>query len=247
LAACSWAGPQWHVRYLEHFENTLGWDIGCLDGQPFIAEDYVFGMKAYLAGGSGVFGWHGCVMLEQPPFSVHSAFRQRYRWIVGVLQGITMARRTAGFKALPRFQRLKLTVGTGYRIATFALGSVVGTLSFAFVPLLVMRSISAVSGRRTFFLPPAITLWLAVVGFLWVGSVFIGAWYNTTDAGFTPAQRSGQIAMAVALVPVAGVLEGSAGLWAVTEWLRGRREVIWHPTPKTKAADSALGRKATAA
>ena len=38
----------------EHFENTLGWDIGCLDGQPFIAEDYVFGMKAYLAGAGGV-------------------------------------------------------------------------------------------------------------------------------------------------------------------------------------------------
>ena len=53
--------------------------------------------------------------------------------------------------------------------------------------------------------------------------------------------------MAVALVPVAGVLEGSAGLWAVTEWLRGRREVIWHPTPKTKAADSALVHKAAAA
>ena len=84
-------------------------------------------------------------------------------------------------------------------------------------------------------------------GFLWVGSVFIGAWYNTTDAGLTPAQRSTQIALAVALVPVAGVLEGSSGLWAVSDWLRGRREVIWHPTPKTKAADSALVHKATAA
>jgi hypothetical protein len=63
----------------EHFENTLGRDIGCLNGQPFSSEDYVFGMKAYLAGGTSVFGWHGCVMLEQPPFSVRSAFRQRYR------------------------------------------------------------------------------------------------------------------------------------------------------------------------
>ncbi len=167
----------------EHFENTLGWDIGCLDGQPFISEDYVFGMKAYLAGGTSVFGWHGCVMLEQPPFSVRSAFRQRYRWIFGVLQGITMARRTAAFKALPLRQRLKLTVGTAYRIATFALGSIVGTLSFAYLPVLVVRSINAVSGRHTFYLPPALTLWLAIVGFLWVGSVFIGAWYNTTDAG----------------------------------------------------------------
>ena len=231
----------------EHFENTLGWDIGCLDGQPFISEDYVFGMKAYLAGGTSVFGWHGCVMLEQPPFSVRSAFRQRYRWIFGVLQGITMARRTAAFKALPLRQRLKLTVGTAYRIATFALGSIVGTLSFAYLPVLVVRSINAVSGRHTFYLPPALTLWLAIVGFLWVGSVFIGAWYNTTDAGLTPAQRCSQVAVAVVLVPVAGVLEGSAGLWAVTEWLRGKRKVVWLPTPKTKAADTAVGRGATAA
>jgi hypothetical protein len=158
-----------------------------------------------------------------------------------------MARRTAAFKALPLRQRLKLTVGTAYRIATFALGSIVGTLSFAYLPVLVVRSINAVSGRHTFYLPPALTLWLAIVGFLWVGSVFIGAWYNTTDAGLTPAQRCSQIAVAVVLVPVAGVLEGSAGLWAVTEWLRGKRKVVWLPTPKTKAADTAVGRGATAA
>jgi hypothetical protein len=231
----------------EQFENALGWDIGCLDGQPFISEDYVFGLKAYLAGGTGVFGWHGCVMLEQPPFSVRSAFRQRYRWIFGVLQGITMARRTAAFKALPRFHRLKLTAGTGYRIATFALGPVVGTLSFAYLPLLIVRSYGAISGSGRSYLAPALTLWLAVVGFLWMGSVFIGAWYNTADGGFRPAERCRQIATTIVLLPVAGVLEGSAGLWAVTEWFRGRRQVVWHPTPKTKEADAAVDWKATAA
>ena len=71
-------------------------------------------------------------------------------------------------------------------------------------------------------------------GFLWVGSVFIGAWYNTTDAGLTPAQRSTQIALAVALVPVAGVLEGSSGLWAVSDWLRGRRKLYGTPRPRRK-------------
>jgi hypothetical protein len=68
----------------EEFENDLGWDIGLLDGQPFVAEDYVFGVNAFIKEGPSAFGWHGSVMLEQPPFSVRSAFRQRYRWVFGV-------------------------------------------------------------------------------------------------------------------------------------------------------------------
>jgi hypothetical protein len=65
------------------FENDIGWDIGCLDGQPLISEDYVFGMRAFAHAGRGIFGWHGVILLEQPPFSVRSAFRQRHRWIFG--------------------------------------------------------------------------------------------------------------------------------------------------------------------
>lgn len=35
----------------EELENELGWDIGTLDGQPFIAEDHVFGVRTYLTRG----------------------------------------------------------------------------------------------------------------------------------------------------------------------------------------------------
>ena len=67
----------------ERLENRLGWDIGLLDGAPFVAEDYTFGMDAFMREGREAFGWHGCVALEQPPFSFPSVFRQRHRWIFG--------------------------------------------------------------------------------------------------------------------------------------------------------------------
>ncbi len=223
----------------EQFELDLGWDIGNLDGQPFIAEDYVFGVNAFLAGGPEVFGWHGCVMLEQPPFSFKSAFKQRHRWVFGVLQGVLMARRAPSFERLPRRLRFSLIWGTRFRVSTFALGAISGSLSLLFLPVVLFSMATALTSPHPMPVSPSITAMMSLVGVLWLGTVFIGAWCNVLDAGLTPAVRRAEIARAVALAPVAGVLETAAGLWAVTQWLVGRREVSWNPTPKTKAADAA--------
>lgn len=222
----------------EAFENEIGWDIGCLDGQPLIAEDYVFGMNAFVAYGAEVFGWHGCVMLEQPPFSVRSAFKQRHRWIFGVLQGMAMNQRHPAFRSLPARVRWGVVWGTRFRIATFALGSVVGVLAMLYLPLAISRQVNAIAGDGDSGYPWPLTAWLAVVGTLWLGSVFIGARLNVHDAGLDPVDRSLEVARAMAIAPIAGLIESSAGLWAVTEWAMGRREVFWQPTPKTRQADA---------
>ncbi len=222
----------------EDFEKELGWDFGCLDGQPFLAEDYLFGMMAYLAAGSDAFGWHGCVMLEQPPFSYQSAFRQRYRWIFGVLQGLTLVRRSPTFTNLPRRVRARLLLGTFYRVTTFALGAVIGVITVVFAPLFLYGAIHSLVTAQPFSLSPWFTLWLAGVGGLWLGSVFIGAWYNVSEAGLTGLQRGEQLALAVGIAPIAGILESCAGLWALLAWCGGRRSVEWQPTPKTLVADT---------
>jgi hypothetical protein len=224
----------------EAFENAIGWDIGSLDGQALIAEDYVFGMNAFLAAGPDAFGWHGCVLLEQPPFSVKSAFKQRHRWVFGVLQGLALAQRHPGFTQLAGRMRRRLLWGTRFRVATFALGALVGGLALLFLPLVIARSVAAVLGAGPPPLSPLVMLWMAVVGACWLGSVFVGAWYNVLDAGLSRTGRRTEIARAVALAPVAGILESTAALWAVVEWCLGRRAVSWQPTPKTKAADAAL-------
>lgn len=221
----------------ESLENDIGWDIGCLDGQPFIAEDYVFGMKAFTGYGKDVFGWHGCVMLEQPPFSVRSAFKQRYRWIFGVLQGLTAMSRNPLFTSLPLRTRTGLMWGTGYRIGTFALGAVVGVLSAIIFPVFLILAMEALILGRAAPLPAPGSAWLALVGTMWIGSVFIGAWHNVADAGLDRWTRIGEIARAILCAPVAGCTESSAALWAVLEWAGGKRTVNWVPTPKTKNAD----------
>lgn len=230
----------------EDFENALGWDIGSLDGRPLIAEDYVFGMNAFLLGGGERFGWHGCVMLEQPPFSFKSAFKQRHRWIFGVLQGMAMARRSREFRRLPARVRRALVWGTRFRVATFALGAIVGAAALPILPLLLGRSILALAGGRPIPMHPAVVLWMAVVGSLWLGSVLIGAWCNVADAGLSRAGRWAEIARAVAVAPLAGVAESSAALQAVVQWSLGFRNVKWQPTPKTRAADAAVDWRKTA-
>ncbi|MBT2514359.1 glycosyltransferase family 2 protein [Arthrobacter sp. ISL-30] len=221
----------------EELENEIGWDIGCLNGQPFIAEDYVFGMKAFSAYGKNVFGWHGCLMLEQPPFSVRSAFRQRYRWVFGVLQGMAAMGTNPNFAALPWKTRAGLIWGTRYRISTFALGSLVGVLCMAVMPTFLIQSVQAMFLEQSALAAGPEGAWLSAVGIMWIGSVFVGVWHNVADSELDPMQRSAEIARAVLLAPIAGLVESSAALHAVIDWARGKRKVQWVPTPKTKEAD----------
>jgi hypothetical protein len=219
----------------EALENELGWDIGNLDGRPFIAEDYVFGVKAFLRYGPSIFGWHGCVMLEQPPFSFQSAFRQRYRWIVGVLQGIEIMKRLPTFHKLSRKLQMQLTWGTKYRIATFALGLPAGALSLC---SLCYQVFQFASGWTITPLPLPLEIWLILVGFLWLNSVYIGAYYNiSTICQIQRWELLLELAKVITIAPLAGILESSAALWAVWQWASGKREVIWTPTPKTGQAD----------
>jgi hypothetical protein len=227
----------------EELENEIGWDIGRLDGEPFIAEDYVFGMTAFSKFGTDVFGWHGCVMLEQPPFSVRSAFKQRHRWVFGVLQGMAATKSNPHFMMLPWKTRAGLTWGTRYRLSTFALGSLVGVLCMAVMPVFILQSVrSMLEGAPATVMGPE-GIWLSAVGIMWIGSVFVGAWHNVADADLDPLGRATEIARAVLLAPIAGLVESSAALHAVIDWARGKRHVHWVPTPKTKEADLESARR----
>lgn len=221
----------------EKLENKLGWDIGTLDGEPFIAEDYVFGVFAYLACGPQIFGWHGAVMIEQPPFSFTSAFKQRHRWIIGVLQGMEVLRRSQVFKRLPRGMRFHLIWGTRYRVMTFALGLPTGAISLIYT---IYQSILLLSGHIFIPLPWPLMAWITLVGFLWLNSIAIGAWYNLSSATqLSPLQKVEEGIKVIAMAPISGIMESTAAFWAVCRWVTGHRQVNWRPTPKTMAADNA--------
>jgi Glycosyl transferase family group 2 len=222
----------------EELENELGWDIGNLDGQPFIAEDYVFGVLAYLKRGPQIFGWHGSVMLEQPPFSLKSAFKQRYRWIFGILQGMTLMGRMPEYRELSRKMRFHLVWATRYRILTFAFGLPTGVFSLFY---LFYQAGLIFYGKTILPLPLPIMCWLLMIGFLWLNSIFIGSWYNISHARhLSISQRWTEVGRVLTLAPIAGILESTAGFWAVVRWIFGNRKVSWQPTPKTKQADNIL-------
>ena len=72
----------------EKLSLEFGWDVGNLKGQPYIAEDLVFGLLAYIKYGKKVFGWHGAELLEQPPKTIKDSIRQRIRWVTGIWQAL---------------------------------------------------------------------------------------------------------------------------------------------------------------
>ena len=235
----------------EELENRVGWDIGLCNEVPYVAEDYVFGMNAFLEEGSGVFGWHGCVALEQPPFSFKTVFSQRYRWIFGVLQGMSVDIKLPDFARLPWRTRAKIKWGTRYRIATFALGTVVGALSLAYMPFALTVAVSQLKAGTDVGVPPELTAWFALIGFMWLGANITGARLNIRDAGLSRLQTLTEIAWAVTVSPVAGMMENMSGLKAVLKWGAGRwfpqlRRFTWNPTPSTKTADHVVNGRAQA-
>jgi beta-1,4-mannosyltransferase len=74
-------------------EDRVGWDHG-----RSLAEDQLFGVKAHEMFGN-IFGWHGGILLEQPPLTLRDHFKQRRRWIFGTLQNL---------KYLPTKMKLRL-------------------------------------------------------------------------------------------------------------------------------------------
>jgi hypothetical protein len=233
----------------EAMENRVGWDIGTCEGMPYVAEDYVFGMNVFLQEGSGVFGWHGCVALEQPPFSFKTVFNQRYRWIFGVEQGMSVDVKLPDFRKLPFRIRMKIKWGTRYRIATFALGTVVGGVSLLYMPLALIVALSKIKAGDAVGVSPVLTAWFALIGFMWLGANITGSWINVMHAGLSRGKMLTEVAWTVVISPVAGMLENMSGLKAVAKWMAGAwvpslRYFEWKPTPSTKTADNVVNGRA---
>jgi cellulose synthase/poly-beta-1,6-N-acetylglucosamine synthase-like glycosyltransferase len=96
-------------------EDEIGWNFG-----PTLAEDQMFGFKIYEKYGPSSMGWHGGILLEQPPLNIKDHFLQRRRWVLGTLQNL---------KKFPRWHRFKLM----YKSVTYFLGFASAVASAAFM------------------------------------------------------------------------------------------------------------------
>ena len=111
-------------------EDSIGWNFG-----PTLAEDQIFGYKIYEKYGPKSMGWHGGMLLEQPPLNIKDHFMQRRRWVLGSLQNMVR---------FPLIHKFKLM----FKLVTYFMGFVSGVVStilyfHAYIPkLFLVLSIS---------------------------------------------------------------------------------------------------------
>lgn len=210
----------------EAAENQLGWDFGTIEGQPYVAEDLLFGLRAYAALGASAFGWHGATMLEQPPFSLYWAVQQRMRWVLGALQGLSAMFTRAEFNRLSAREKRRLTWAISFRVGTYALGLPVGFAGLYFIlhPAAVTTHWASPGG-----------LWHVLVlaaGLGWIMSYQIGMLRNLRHQNVSRWVRIQHCAVMLILTPLTGLCETVGPFVAVVRWLFGARRAAWTPTPK---------------
>lgn len=213
----------------ESVENKIGWDFGKIDGRPFIAEDLMFGLKAYADLGDAAFGWHGAAMLEQPPLSAYWAFRQRRRWVEGALQGLGALWHRPEFTGIPRLAKLRLHLGIAYRVATYALGFPVGLTGLAFVLPNLARG---VQGDWNAMLQDPLRITMFIAALAWICSYQIGLARNLRFQNPSLWKRVQQSLIVLALTPIAGLVETIGPFTALIESSFGISKASWVPTPK---------------
>jgi hypothetical protein len=211
----------------------IGWDVGNLDGQPFIAEDIIFGLKAYIKYGKKAFGWHGARLFEQPPMSLRDSIRQRIRWVTGVWQALAMMDRSKEFNNMALMERLKLRWLIRYRVTLYSLGFFTGVFFFYFMSLWALSLLFNLhyAGFELIYL----RIWavLLVPGLaLWLGGNQVGLSRILEHKELTTGERLAEHLKILVISPFAGFLETSAAFYATAKWFLGFRKVRWVPTKK---------------
>jgi cellulose synthase/poly-beta-1,6-N-acetylglucosamine synthase-like glycosyltransferase len=95
-------------------EDEIGWNFG-----PTLAEDQMFGFLVYKRYGPNSMGWHGGILLEQPPLNLKDHFFQRRRWVLGTMQNLDKFPRLHRFKLM--FKSVTYFLGFASAVASTAL------------------------------------------------------------------------------------------------------------------------------
>jgi LPXTG-site transpeptidase (sortase) family protein len=209
----------------EGVENHVGWDFGTLDGQPFVAEDLLFGLRAYALLGEETFGWHGATMLEQPPLSLFWAIQQRLRWVLGALQGLRAMWVQSDYQEMPKKQKLRLSVAVYSRIATYSLGFPIGLTGLVFV-----LTLHDLPHPRTPWFMLRVALLLSAVA--WFASYQIGVRRNLLYQSLPWYEQARHHVAMLVITPFVGLCETVGPFIALVRWMLGSRTAAWTPTPK---------------
>ena len=209
-------------------EDSIGWNFG-----PTLAEDQIFGYRIYEKYGSKSMGWHGGILLEQPPLNLKDHFMQRRRWVLGSLQNM---------ERFPFIHKFKLM----FKLGTYFMGFVSGVVStilyfHAYIPkLLMLLPMNGVNLditswfdilMKTFFsestlnasingspFDPIVGLILLFPYTMWLFSYQLGLFLNLRYSRISIIKRIMLHFQTLLLSFVIGLLETFPAFWAMLEY-----------------------------
>jgi cellulose synthase/poly-beta-1,6-N-acetylglucosamine synthase-like glycosyltransferase len=211
-------------------EDNIGWKFG-----HTLAEDQMFGYKVYEKYGYGSMGWHGGILLEQPPLNLKDHFLQRRRWFLGTMQNLDKFPRWHRYKVM--FKSVTLFLGFASGVASTALminayvlplfslslhgpetiSSIITLLPSHLNPLSAFESIlfSTLTAGPIEFATSTILFFATLV---WLGSYQLGLFLNLRYSKITRSKKILLHLQTLVLCPVLGLIETFPAFWATIEY-----------------------------
>ncbi|MDP8888495.1 MAG: glycosyltransferase family 2 protein [Thermoproteota archaeon] len=211
-------------------EDDIGWKFGST-----LAEDQMFGYKVYEKYGQGSMGWHGGILLEQPPLNLKDHFFQRRRWFLGTMQNLDKFPRWHRYKVMFKSATLFLGFASGvasttlmiqayilplFSLSMYGLGIVNSDIMSLPGNLPIVSAFASISNSPLTIAAPielGTTAILLFASLVWLGSYQLGLFLNLRYSKMKWAKKVLLHLQTLFLCPVIGLVETFPAVWAIIE------------------------------
>jgi beta-1,4-mannosyltransferase len=211
-------------------EEDIGWNFGYT-----LAEDQMFGYSVYEKYGQGSMGWHGGILLEQPPLNLKDHFFQRRRWFLGTMQNLDKFPRWHRYKVMFKSLTLFLGFASGvastalmiqayifplFSLSTNELGIISSDIMSLPENLLITSAFSSIANSLLTTAPIELgtTAILLFASLVWLGSYQLGLFLNLRYSKMKWAKKILLHLQTLFLCPVIGLVETFPAVWAIIEY-----------------------------
>jgi cellulose synthase/poly-beta-1,6-N-acetylglucosamine synthase-like glycosyltransferase len=218
-------------------EDDIGWKFGST-----LAEDQIFGYKVYEKYGQGSMGWHGGILLEQPPLNLKDHFFQRRRWFLGTMQNLDKFPRWHRYKVMCKSVTLFLGFASGvastalmiqayifplFSLSIYELGIIRSDIMSHPGSLLIGSASSSIvnSPLTTAPIELGTTAILLFASWVWLGSYQLGLFLNLRYSKMKRAKKILLHLQTLLLCPVIGLVETFPGVWAIIEYALKKKQM----------------------
>jgi beta-1,4-mannosyltransferase len=211
-------------------EDDIGWKFGST-----LAEDQMFGYRVYEKYGQRSMGWHGGILLEQPPLNLKDHFFQRRRWFLGTMQNLDKFPRWHRYKVMFKSATLFLGFASGvastalmiqayilplFSLSMYELGIVSSDIMSLPDNLPIGSAFASIANSPLTADPIKLgtTAILLFASLVWLGSYQLGLFLNLRYSKKKWAKKVLLHLQTLFLCPVIGLVETFPGVWAIIEY-----------------------------